>query len=163
MTSRVLAAVLLLLGSAVAVSTLPAADPSSGTAVDASALPFPSDLHVLSEDPVKLVKVGFDKEKQQASFVLEFTRDLTVLDADWAGVLQRPPLRFEFEDADRATLMSLAAVYEGVPIGLKGRRVRIVLQFPSNPDREGQRVEFLKRTKRIVVDPKRYGDLSELE
>src|SRR5437868_2243773 len=122
MTLRLAAAVLL--GSAFV--TLPFASAETApppTTVDTSKLPRGKDawdIRRMDEEPVKLVKVTYDRDANEARFVLEFTRDLYVRDTDWGGVRPEPPFRFDFEDEDGVTLVSLAARYDGVPIGLKG-------------------------------------------
>jgi hypothetical protein len=148
MTSR-LAAAVLFLGTAFVALPSVAAQPAP---VDTSALPVGKDawdLRPLSGDPVKLVKVAYDEKAKEARFVLEFTRDLTVRDIDWSGVRAQPPFRFQFEDADGVTLSSPLPTYEGVLVGLKGRRLRIVLKMPEP--------YVMDRTRKVVVDFKPYG------
>ena len=125
------------------------------------------DIRQMQLDPVKVVKTDAVKrrlrpldpeakpedfqEQTSAVFILEFVRDLTVRDTDWTGVRLDPPYRFDFLDADGVTLASQTARYDGIPIGRKGRRVRVVLALPP----EG----VMRRADRVLVEPKRYGDM----
>jgi hypothetical protein len=154
MTSR-LAVALLLFASAFLV--LPVVDaraqPADGAEPEISNLPLGKgawDLHALDDDPVKLVKASYDKERKVVRFLLEFRRDLTVRDTDWRGVAVRPPFWFRFEDADGVTLLSGEAEFGGQLVGLQGRRVRLILPWPDGP------VGAL--AKKVVVDPRPYGE-----
>jgi hypothetical protein len=173
MTSR-LAAAVLVLGSACAALPLANAQPDvevvKETTIDLPLKRDNWDLRQLDRDPVKLEKYTAIKrsirlpsllpnpekperpiEQTSVDFILEFVRDLTVRDTDWTGVRPEPPYRFDFLDADGVTLASQTARYEGIPIGRKGRRVRVVLTLPP----EG----VMSRAKKVVVEPRRYGDM----
>jgi hypothetical protein len=104
----------------------------------------------LDRDPVKLVKVSYDPDTKEVKWLLEFTRDLTVRDTDWAGVNPRPPFWFRFQDADGVTLASASAAYDGQLVGRFGRRVRVVLKLPEE--------EVMRRTKKVAIDPRPYGE-----
>jgi hypothetical protein len=106
-----------------------------------------SQVSVRAEDPV--TKERFSTEVKSVRFLLEFTRDLTVRDTDWTGVRPEPPFRFEFLDADGVTLRIVPGTYEGTPIGLKGRRVRVVLRMPEE--------SVMGRTRKVVVAAKPYA------
>ena len=126
---------------------------ADGAEPDISNLPLGRgawDLHALDDDPVKLVKASYDKERKVVRFLLEFRRDLTVRDTDWRGVAVRPPFWFRFEDADGVTLLSGEAEFGGQLVGLQGRRVRLILPWPDGP------VGAL--AKKVVVDPRPYGE-----
>jgi hypothetical protein len=124
------------------------------------------DIRQMQLDPVKVVKTDAVKrrlrpldpeakpedfqEQTSAVFILEFVRDLTVRDTDWTGVRPEPPFRFEFEDKDGVTIWSQAPRYEGIPIGRKGRKVRVLVPMPP--------AGVLARSKKVMVDPRRYPD-----
>jgi hypothetical protein len=173
MTSR-LAAAVLVLGSACAVLPLASAQPDTEvvkeTTIDLPLKRDNWDLRQLDRDPVRLEKYTAIKrtirlpsllpnpekpdrplEQTSVDFILEFVRDLTVRDTEWTGVRLEPPYRFDFLDADGVTLASQTARYEGIPIGRKGRRVRVVLSLPP----EG----VMSRVKKVVAEPRRYGDM----
>ena len=168
MTSRLTTAVLLF-ASAFIVLPLVSAEAPKPTEFDTTIFPYAKgnwDLKAMDADPVKLVKINYiDRPKlKQAEFVLEFTRDLTVRDTDWSGVRPEPPFRFNFEDKDGVTILSLRPVYVGDPIMAKGRRVRIAVQFPAPPpppdmltELDRQRLFYLTQAKKVVVDLKPYG------
>jgi hypothetical protein len=103
--------------------------------------------------PEELNKPAATIEQTVVAFVLEFERDLTIRDTDWTGVRPEPPYRFDFLDKDGVTLASELARYEGIPVGRKGRRVRVVLTLPAE--------RLMSRVARVVVEPKRYGDLPQ--
>jgi len=172
MTSR-LSATILLLAFAFVGLPLVSAQPKgeAAPAIDTSIFPYAKgnwDLKALDGDPVKLVSINYVARPRlrQAEFVLEFTRDLTVRDTDWSGVRPEPPFRFDFEDKDGVTVLSLRPTYAGVPIMLKGRRVRVVVSFPPLPppdqldtlsETDRERLFFLSQAKKVVVDLKPYG------
>jgi hypothetical protein len=131
------------------------------------------DIRQMEQDPVKVIRIQGVKrrirlpppetkpegkpepretfqEQTSAEIILEFVRDLTVRDTDWTGVRPEPPFRFQFEDKDGVTLWTQPARYEGIVLGRKGRRVRVIVPMPPKP--------ILDRTKKIVVDPRRYGE-----
>jgi hypothetical protein len=83
--------------------------------------------------------------------VLEFERDLTIRDTDWTGVQPKPPFRFDFLDKDGVTLSTQLGTYDGVFVGRRGRRVRVVLMMPPEV--------VMARTKKVLVDSKTLGDL----
>ena len=105
------------------------------------------------ENPEKPGKPERTVEQTVVEFVLEFERDLTVRDTDWTGVRPEPPFRFDFLDKDGVTLLSESARYEGIPVGRKGRRVRVVLTLPPK--------RLMDRVAKIMVEPKRYLDLPQ--
>jgi hypothetical protein len=166
MILRLTAAALFLASALVVVPPPGLAQPPEAAAPDTSMLPFTKDwdLKTFNTDPVKLIKVNYiDREKlRQAEFVLEFTRDLTVRDIDWSGVRPEPPYRFDFQDKDGVTVVSLRPIYGGEPITGKGRRIRVVVQFPVGKletlsELDKQRLFYLAQTKKVVVDLKPYG------
>ena len=163
MTSR-LTAVALLLGLAL---PFVSAQPAEAPAIDTKTFPFAKgnwDLSALDHDPVKLVMASYDRTFNQVQLVLEFTRDLTVRDIDWTGVRPEPPFRFNFEDKDGVTLLSLRGIYLGEPVMRKGRRVRVAVQFPIIPlppekprEADRERNYYLGLSKKVVVDYIPYG------
>jgi hypothetical protein len=141
------------------------------------------DLSLLDQDPVKLVKVSAVKVRLQDSthevrfvkFLLEFQRDLTVRDTDWGGIRPQVPFLFRFEDNNGVTIASENASYDGLFVGLQGRRVQMILPLPdaptlrtieglSDPVSFGARLSLVQvelpvtlRTKKVVADLKPYG------
>jgi hypothetical protein len=176
MTSR-LAAAMLAFGSVCVALPLASAQPDVEVVKESTVeLPLGKskwDMSQLDRDPVKLVKYSatqrqiripppfVDPEKPEkpakpveqtsVEFILEFTRDLTVRDTDWTGVRPEPPFRFDFLDKDGVTITTQTAKYEGIPLGRKGRRVRIALLLP--PER------VMSRITKVLVEPKRYAEL----
>jgi hypothetical protein len=108
------------------------------------------DMRRLEQDPVKLVKVTYYPATREVKWVLEFTRDLTVRDIDWHSLSKSAPFWFRFQDEDGVTLVSASAAYDGVLVGLRGRRVRVVLKLPDE--------EVMRRTKKVMIDPRPYGE-----
>jgi hypothetical protein len=148
------AVALLAVASALAFLPFASAQPAGdGAAADAITLPLGKsawDLRALDDDPVKLVKASYDKERKVVVLVLELRRDLTVRDTDWRGLNARPPFWFRLQDADGVTLRSLPAEFGSEVVGLKGRRVRVFLPWPDAP--------VASQAKKVVVDPRPYGE-----
>jgi hypothetical protein len=153
MTSRLLAAVLFLASAFVLLPLVAAQPPRDGAEADAVNLPNGKDawdLRALDDDPVKLVKATYDPQMRVVRFILEFRRDLTVRDTDWRGLGVSPPFWFRLQDADGVTMRSLTAEFGSELVGLKGRRVRLVLPWPG--------ALLAALTKTVVVDHRPYGE-----
>jgi hypothetical protein len=150
MTSRLALALLLLAPPVLALC--PAAGQPAGTAADETIdLPFGKDawdVRALNDDPVRLVKATSDRDEREVRLILEFRRDLTVRDTDWTVLQPQPPFWFRFQDRDGTTIASLAGTYGSLPVGRKGRNVRVVLKWPP----------FLDGTSSVIVDHKGYGE-----
>src|SRR5262245_44486737 len=130
MTRRLAAAVPVALLAFVLLPLASAQPAGDGAEADVANLPLGKDawdLRALNDEPVKLVKATYDADRRVVRIILEFQRDLTVRDTDWRGFAVRPPFWFRFQDADGATMRSEGAEFGSELIGLKGRRVRVVL------------------------------------
>jgi hypothetical protein len=153
MTSRLLAAALFVASAFVLLPLVSAQPAGDGAEADVVNLPLGKDawdLRSLDDDPVKLVKATYDADRRVVRLVLELRRDLTVRDTDWRGLGVRPPFWFRFEDADGVTLRSEIADFGSELVGLKGRRVRIVVPWPPGL--------LAALTKKVVVDHRPYGE-----
>ena len=151
--TRRLAAAILIVGSAFVLPLASAQPAVDGPEADVANLPLGKDawdLRALDADPVKLVKATYDPDRRVVRIVLELRRDLTVRDIDWRGLSIRPPYWFRFQDADGVTMRSESAEFGSELIGLKGRRVRIVLPWPPGL--------LAALTKKVVVDHRPYGE-----
>jgi hypothetical protein len=153
MTSR-LAASVLVVASAFVLLPLVSAQPAGEVAKpDIGQLPLGKDawdLRALDADPVELVKASYDADRRVVRIILQFRRDLTVRDTDWRGVTVRPPFWFRFQDADGTTLRSEGAEFGSELVGLQGRRVRLVVPWPTGV--------LPALTKKVIVDPRPYGE-----
>src|SRR5262245_52519989 len=153
MTSRLAVAVLVVASAFVFLPLAPAQPAGDDARPDIGDLPLGKgawDLRTLDDDPVRLVKATYDGDRRAVRIILELTRDLTIRDTDWRGVAVRPPFWFRFQDADGVTLRSESAEFGSELVGLKGRRVRIVL--PWQPGL------LTALTKKVVVDHRPYGE-----
>ncbi len=152
MTSR-LAAIVLVVASALVLLPLVSAQPAGRARPDIGELPLGKDawdLRALDADPVELVKATYDPDRRVVRIILQFRRDLTVRDTDWRGVTARPPFWFRFQDADGTTLRSEGAEFGSELVGLEGRRVRLVVPWPAGV--------LPALTKKVIVDPRPYGE-----
>lgn len=121
----------------VATATLPEVfgqnGPKQPQAVGADALPLGAKawkLDRLNTDPLKLNRVAFDRQRNKAIFVTEFTRELELLE-----LVERSGgsggLKFQFKDEDGAVLQTIYPTQIGKFSGDKGAILKLELSLPQ--------------------------------